>query len=142
MSAAILLGRLEKVRQTGPGRWLACCPAHDDRRASLSIRELDDGRVLLHDFAGCAVQQVVAAVDLNLSDLFPPSGIAAGHGLTGERRPFPASDVLRAIAHEATIIAIEGARLGNGHPLSDDDRARVLLAAERIRTAVDESGHG
>lgn len=36
----------------GP-RWIARCPAHDDSEPSLSIGTGDDGRVLLHCFAGC-----------------------------------------------------------------------------------------
>ena len=55
MTAATFLDRLDGVKRTGAGRWLARCPAHDDKRASLAVRELDDGRVLVHDFAGCAV---------------------------------------------------------------------------------------
>jgi hypothetical protein len=49
----------------------ACCPAHDDISPSLSIREVDDGRILIHCFSGCEVHSVVAAVGLELSDLFP-----------------------------------------------------------------------
>jgi hypothetical protein len=55
MTADALLHKLDGVRRTGTDRWIAKCPAHDDRRASLSIRELNDGRALLHDFAGCGV---------------------------------------------------------------------------------------
>ena len=47
MSLETVLSRLEHVRKTGEGRFLACCPAHGDKRASLSLREIDDGRVLL-----------------------------------------------------------------------------------------------
>ena len=55
------------------GRGLAArCPAHDDRRASLSITEADDGRVLLRCFAGCSVNAIVEAVGLEVRDLFPP----------------------------------------------------------------------
>ena len=45
MSADVLLSILEGVKRTGPGRWMARCPAHGDKSPSLSIRELDDGRV-------------------------------------------------------------------------------------------------
>ena len=47
-----LLDRLEAVRETGSSRWIARCPAHDDSSPSLAVRELDDGRILLHDFGG------------------------------------------------------------------------------------------
>ena len=71
MAAEVLLGRLDGVRKTGDGRWLARCPGHDDRGPSLSIRELGDGRVLIHDFAGCKTLEILSAVGLRLRDLFP-----------------------------------------------------------------------
>ncbi|MHC4637379.1 MAG: hypothetical protein ACYTBV_07735 [Planctomycetota bacterium] len=45
-----ILYRLERVKQTGSG-YSAQCPAHDDKRKSLSVNIGDDGRVLLHCFA-------------------------------------------------------------------------------------------
>src|SRR5215216_4461484 len=61
MSVAVerLLERLERVRQTGGGAWEACCPAHDDRRPSLSIRDGGD-RALLICHADCDIEGVVA----------------------------------------------------------------------------------
>ena len=42
------LRQLDKtVKQAGNSQWLAQCPAHDDHNPSLSIKELDDGTVLL-----------------------------------------------------------------------------------------------
>lgn len=64
-----LLSRLERVRQIGPGRWIARCPAHDDGRPSLSVKDGGD-KLLVYCFAGCPVDDVVGAVGLNLGDLF------------------------------------------------------------------------
>ena len=143
MSAETLLSRLDKVRRTGPGRWVACCPAHEDRRASLAVRELDD-RVLAHCFAGCAVHEVVHAVGLSLSDLFPEKRSDEAHAIKGERRPFPAADVLRCIAFEALVVLTAGAALLAGQPFSDADRARLVQAVGRIQAALDAGGltHG
>ena len=66
-----LLDRLEGVRQTGKGQWEACCPAHDDQHASLSVGQGDDGRVLMHCHAGCARADVLKAMSLTDADLFP-----------------------------------------------------------------------
>ena len=66
-----LLNRLEVVRPRGPGKWSGRCPAHNDHSPSLSIREGEDGRILLHDFAGCRVEDICAALGLRLTDLFP-----------------------------------------------------------------------
>ena len=70
MSADALLARLDGVRRSGNG-WTARCPAHEDRTASLSIAEGDDGRVLVHCFAGCNTMDVLGAVGMMLGDLFP-----------------------------------------------------------------------
>ena len=67
-----VLPLLTKVRRRQPGQWSACCPAHEDKGPSLSLRETPEGTVLLHCFAGCAVADVAAAMGLELHDLFPP----------------------------------------------------------------------
>jgi len=71
VAAAEILTRLHKVKQVGPSKWVARCPAHPDRNPSLSIKEAPDGRVLLYCFAGCPTEAILAALGLNWSDLFP-----------------------------------------------------------------------
>jgi len=65
------VSRLSEARPSGPGQWSALCPAHDDRNPSLSISTGDDGRVLVKCFSGCSAEQIVAALGLEMSDLFP-----------------------------------------------------------------------
>jgi hypothetical protein len=65
-----VLDRLQAVKRTGEGRWMARCPAHPDKTPSLSIREMPDGRVLLYDFGGCGNGDVLSAMGLRMSDLF------------------------------------------------------------------------
>lgn len=69
MTAAEFVARLEGVRKVACG-WEARCPAHEDRRASLSVTEGDEGRVLIRCHAGCSAEAVVAAKGLALADLF------------------------------------------------------------------------
>jgi hypothetical protein len=59
MSIERVLPQLGKVSRSGNGGWMALCPAHDDRKPSLRIRELDDSRTLLHSFAGCSIHEVM-----------------------------------------------------------------------------------
>src|SRR5262245_42229109 len=42
--------------------WMAPCPAHDDRTPSLSIRDADDGKLLVRCHAGCDQARVIAAL--------------------------------------------------------------------------------
>ena len=70
-----LLDRLEKVRQTGEGQYVACCPVHGDRNPSMGIKEVigDDGyrKVLIHCFAcHASAQEVTEALGLPMSVLF------------------------------------------------------------------------
>lgn len=134
MTADVLLSRLERVKHTGPGRWIARCPAHEDRRASLSIRELDDGRVLVHDFAGCAIEEVLRATGLNFDALFPPR-VAGEHAAAGLRQPFPAADVLQALAYEITVIAIVAGDVEKRLPVSEESFRRLRVAIERLLAA-------
>jgi hypothetical protein len=136
MSAETLLQKLDKVRPTGPSRWQARCPAHADKGPSLSIRETDDGRILVHCFAGCSVHEVVAAAGLELSDLFPQRPTAG----RPERRPFPAADVLRAVAFEALVVSQAAAALLTGEPFREADRERLVIAAARINAALVAGG--
>lgn len=45
-------------RRTG-SHWMAPCPAHEDKSPSLSIRDTDDGKILVHCHAGCDQSVVI-----------------------------------------------------------------------------------
>jgi putative DNA primase/helicase len=63
-----ILTRLEGVKRRGAG-WMACCPVHADKNASLSITE-GEGKILLHDFGGCSTEAICTALGLEMADLF------------------------------------------------------------------------
>ena len=65
-----LLGTLNPTK-TKSG-WQARCPAHDDRKSSLSIAQRADGGLLLHCHAGCDTERVVSCMGMEMKDLFPP----------------------------------------------------------------------
>lgn len=64
-----LLELIPGVKRTARG-WSSRCPSHSDKSPSLSIREANDGRILLHCFAGCTVPEVCTAIGIRLADLF------------------------------------------------------------------------
>ena len=74
----IVLPRLVCVRGTPPS-WTARCPAHADHDPSLSLAETEDKRLLIHCHAGCTAEQVMAAIGLDLQQLFP-APYAIRHG--------------------------------------------------------------
>ncbi len=65
-----ILDAFHGVKKVGAG-WTARCPAHDDRRHSLSIGTGEGGKWLLHCHRGCSLDAILAAVNLEHSDLFP-----------------------------------------------------------------------
>ena len=67
---ADILTRLSGAKQKGKG-WTAQCPAHEDKKSSLSVGEGRDGRALLKCFAGCSAEQVVTRLGLTMKDLYP-----------------------------------------------------------------------
>ena len=65
----------------------ARCPAHNGTSEdSLSIREAENGDVLLHCHAECENEDIVEALDLDLADLFSKNG-KASKPLTKEAQP-------------------------------------------------------
>lgn len=127
MSAEALLSRLVKVRKTGQGRWLACCPAHDDKSPSLSIRELPDTRVLIHCFGGCDPLAVLNAVDLDWSAVMPPDLEHA----RGNAPQIPVKDVMAALSGEMVVAAHLMQKAATA-PLDASERDRLILAADRV----------
>lgn len=130
MKADALIARLDKARATGKSQWVACCPAHQDKHPSMTIRELDDERVLVHCFAGCDVEQILAAIGMSFDALFPDK--ALDNRLPPLRRPFPAADVLECLERESQIVVIAAATVAAGDVLSEEDRQRLTVATSRI----------
>ena len=59
-----------RVNRSGV-QWMCTCPGHDDRTPSLSVKEGDDGCVLIKCFAGCSIDAVAGALGLEMRELFP-----------------------------------------------------------------------
>lgn len=136
----VLLSRLEGVRKNGDRGWLARCPCHKDRTASLSIGEGRDGRVLVNCFGGCEVMDVLAAIGLEAQDLFPPRETKAM--TRAEREELHAryaqvkwAAALDTLCQEATLVAIAANNVKNGIALSPEDLRRVNAASRRINAA-------
>ncbi|WP_089169014.1 DUF927 domain-containing protein [Azotobacter chroococcum] len=121
----LLLSRLQGVRQHGE-RHVACCPAHQDKSPSLSLSRGQGGRVLVHCHAGCETRDVLAAVGLELKDLFPDN-------LSREQRQQYRREQLEKERYfERLIVESGNGALAKGTELSGEDVARMALAQERI----------
>jgi hypothetical protein len=137
MDAHDLVARLSGVRKSSRDGWMAKCPAHPDKTPSLSVKAMSDGRTLLHCFGGCATGDVLAAIGLEFRDVMP-----ARLGDFPRARPgFTASDALRALALESSVVAIAASDLAQGRPMSVEDAQRIRIATGRIADAL-ELVHG
>lgn len=61
------------IKQTGNNKYLCRCPSHEDKSPSLAITELSD-KILVHCFAGCDAESIMAAIGLTVNDLFSDDG--------------------------------------------------------------------
>ena len=134
MSACeVIVAMLEGVRSRGPLQWSARCPAHDDRGPSLSIKGLPDGRVLLHCFAGCGVEDVLGAMGMDMQALFPPNkGPNSGHSRPARIGLLSRGQALDLLQSEALFVAVAACNVGHGMDLSPSDKARLITASGRI----------
>lgn len=63
------LSKLKGVKANKNG-WMASCPAHDDKKQSLSISQTNDGKILIKCFAMCTTDEILSAMGLTMKDLF------------------------------------------------------------------------
>jgi hypothetical protein len=126
-----VLNRLDGVRRIGK-YFKAKCPAHSDRTPSLSIKEGDDGRVLIHCFGGCQIDSVVSAMGMGMTDLFPQTSVPSKiHGIAG----VSLRELKEAADFECQILFMVKADQLNGRTVSKIDLERAELALQRILLA-------
>jgi hypothetical protein len=88
--------------------------------------------VLAKCFAGCGFDEIVGAVGLGWEPWFPPQPIEYAPPV---RRSFPAADVLEAVQFECLVVATAASNIAQGVELTPEDRARLMVAYERISEA-------
>jgi putative DNA primase/helicase len=87
---AHVFGQLEKVRSVKPGlEWEARCPAHEDKRPSLTLKLNAEGNLLVHchrnNGEGCPAVEIMTAVGCTLEDLFKDNKRYTGGGYKVDR---------------------------------------------------------
>tara|TARA_R100000951_G_scaffold99907_1_gene90461 strand:+ start:143 stop:523 length:381 start_codon:yes stop_codon:yes gene_type:complete len=123
MKAEKLLERLEMVRKTGTGKWIARCPAHDDGTPSLSVTEIENGnRLLIHCHGGCGALSVLQAIGLDWSALYPDEQ-------ESYRPMWRSNNEQKAI--DEMIIVIAQAKRDRGERLNEVDKQALIQAKLR-----------
>ena len=129
---SLVLPRLDGVRRSATDNYMAKCPAHQDKSPSLSVASGVDGRVLIYCFGGCSTTDVLAAVGLELKDLF------AGNLSDTARLDYKQKSLESARNQARLIQTIAAAQLDRGEALSAIDLEQLQTAVEREREINDQ----
>ena len=148
-----ILSRLTNIRVTGQGQWSAKCPAHEDGKNSLCISAGDDGRALVHCQAGCATTDIMAAINMEMKELFSPrNGHATnGHVVNGNGHAKPRFNIVQSYPYkdEAGTLLYEVCRgdpkdfrqrkpkIGGGYDWKLGEVRRVLYRLPELMAAVE-----
>ncbi len=134
---------LKNVKRNGKSL-TARCPAHDDRRNSLSVRETDDGRVLMKCFVDCKVSAIASKIGLTMSDLYPKRRTGGGKPSGQVRNTATVTIAQYAAAKKLSVDFLQGLGLldiiyWGQHairiPYRNGDGSEVSV---RIRTALEK----
>jgi putative DNA primase/helicase len=123
---------VEITRALG-GRWrgsygIARCPGHDDRKPSLSIREAEDGKILIRCHARCDQKRVISALrSLGLWEDCDSKPFARSASHAGETRQPARNDAKR------TEVALA---IWNAAVSGDGSLAETYLAARGLHLTL------
>ena len=133
-----LLARLEKVKPGKPGTWMARSPCRNDKTPSLSVRELDDGRVLLHDFGGSDYLEILGCLGIAPIEMIPEHLRHARETAPNARRapPIPWADAFKAIAFQSSVVLISAEDMAQGRALDDTALNQLANAVAVIENAL------
>jgi hypothetical protein len=128
-AAAFFMSKLEGVREMGRDRWVAICPAHEDHKPSLSVKQVED-RTLIHCWAGCGASDVVASLGLSLADLFDDRL----HHSEPNRPPLPTTkEILALIEYDVAVFECTFADVLFGVKFTGEAQATAYKALQSIR---------
>lgn len=133
MSLEKLLNRLNKVKRTGDGKYMACCPAHQDRSPSLAINDLGDGRILLNCFSSCDTYSILRSIGLEWADVMPESTI--DHNLKPVKQIIYAAEALVLLRHETQVILAIAYEMKKNKTVDDEITKRLEKAMQIIHKA-------
>jgi len=133
-----LLSRLKKVKKTGNDSFIACCPAHDDKSPSMTIREVENGKLLIHCFAECSIENIIGSIGLDFDDIMPDK---VDDEIRRSRKiPFSPSDVLACVKADAKYLYLVFCDIDKGNALTPDNLEYAKRAAARIYSASELGG--
>lgn len=128
ITAETIARGLNKSKRIGPGKYHACCPAHDDNNPSLSITDKDN-ITLVKCWSGCSQEAVINTLrDMEL-----------WHSSSQDKYEFNRQkEVAKKVLHYKTLLAIETAKQKQGYIHNVMERAQIQNAINYLK----EHGYG
>ena len=127
------VSRLDKVKRTGPNRYIARCPAHDDKSPSLTISVGNNGSVLVNCFGGCGAIDVINAMGLDWSDLLPDNQ----DEVKPKKNVIYATEGLLLIQNEMRMSMLVMSKILSRKELIAEDYMTIRNALTRINTVME-----
>ena len=135
-----LLSRLDCVKETTNGQWVACCPnghkSQSPKSPKLGIKETDTGQVLINCIAGCDPLHVLETLGLDWKDLYPES--TKPELKAHFRETLSNRDLLKIIKHNAMMLEIGASDLLKHRQLSNEDVKQLIGASKKTVWAMNK----
>ena len=128
LDAGTIASGLQKPKRAGPGKYVACCPAHDDKTPSLSIKDAPNGKVLVHCHAGCSQDEVIGGLR-NLGLWYEPSRQRIKY--------FKRQNLQEEIRRKEMLLALAASENEQGIVHSEFERAQIRRAIRFIERCGD-----
>lgn len=127
MNIYSLITYFDKARKLSETRYQACCPAHGDKTPSMSIYS-DNGKILIHCFAGCSTESIMSAIGLPMSELFEDDNFDKEKYKQEKQR----EEKKKGFIHCFNVIALAESDQLRGRELSPNDRKTVREAYREL----------
>ena len=121
-----ILERLRNLRKVSRQKWQACCPSHDDKTTSLSVK-LSDECLLLYCYAGCTIHDICGALSIKITDLF------LNRKDIDTVNDWKKARFQEALINERLIVAMYKNRSDAQQKINKQDDLRYQKAVERIQ---------
>lgn len=128
-----------KPIEINPTRFRTRSPLRNDRTPSVYISEAEDGTVLVKDFGGDGVAEMLSAIGVDIASLFPPK--PDQHYVKPTRARVAVNDLVRLIGNDLRLVLVAARMTINKEQLAERDMKLLDEAIDRITDGLSFAGY-
>lgn len=128
-----------KPIEINPARFRTRSPLRNDRTPSVYITETPEGTILVKDFGGDSVAEMLGAIGVNIASLFPPK--PDQHYAKPTRASMAVNDLIRFIGNDLRLVLVAARMTSNKEALAERDMTLLGEAIERITDGLNFAGY-